>query len=57
MFIFGRLGGTFGRWLTIGLLLLVIWLLILDPQDRRPFMEEFAVRVVNSAESICRRVG
>jgi hypothetical protein len=42
--------------LTIALLLLIIQLLILDPPDRRPFVQNLVLKSVAAVESACAKV-
>ena len=39
--------------LTVGLLVLIVYLLILDPPDRRPFVQRLVIRTVGAVEWFC----
>lgn len=56
MFFFTRWGFAGFRWLvTVGLLVLIVQLLIRDTVERRPFLQQAALRVVAGVESACGR--
>lgn len=44
---------SFASLVSVLLLLLVIWLLLLDPPDRRPFVERMVLKTVDLVESVC----
>jgi hypothetical protein len=57
MFWFSRSGfQTLRSLLVIGLLLLIVQLLILDPADRRPFVQHLVLRAVAAVETACTKI-
>jgi hypothetical protein len=57
MFMFARLRfRVFRSLLIIGLLLLIVQLLILDPADRRPFVQNLVLKTLAAVESACTTV-